>query len=104
MRCAGAERTPELGRRMARWAQAGDVMRLVVGAWIKLTLMGLALGLIAALALSLFIVSQLFGVPATDPLTYAGAAMLLAMVALIACYLPAHRAAKVDPLQALRHE
>jgi putative ABC transport system permease protein len=104
MSYAVSQRRQELGLRMALGAEAGDVMRLVVGAGIKLTFMGLALGLIAAFALSRFIVSQLFGVTATDPLTYAGAAMLLAMAALIACYLPAHRAAKVDPLQALRHE
>src|SRR5215510_14604959 len=104
MSYAVSQRRQELGLRMALGAEAGDVMRLVVGAGIKLTFVGLALGLIAAFALSRFIVSQLFGVAATDPLTYAGAATLLAMVALIACYLPAQRAAKVDPLQALRHE
>jgi putative ABC transport system permease protein len=104
MSYAVSQRRQELGLRMALGAEAGDVMRLVVGAGIKLTFVGLALGLIAAFALSRFIVSQLFGVAATDPLTYAGAAMLLAMVALIACYLPAHRAAKVDPLHALRNE
>src|SRR5262245_11994827 len=103
MSYAVSQRRQELGLRMALGAEAGDVMRLVVGEGIKLTFVGLALGLIAAFALSRFIVSQLFGVAATDPLTYAGAAMLLAMVALIACYLPAQRAAKVDPLQALRH-
>jgi putative ABC transport system permease protein len=104
MSYAVSQRRQELGLRMALGAEAGDVMRLVVGEGIKLTFVGLALGLIAAFALSRFIVSQPFGVAATDPLTYAGAAMLLAMVALIACYLPARRAAKVDPLQALRHE
>jgi predicted permease len=101
---AVSQRKQELGLRMALGAEAGDVMRLVVGAGVKLTFVGLVLGLIAAFALSRFIVSQLFGVAATDPLTYAGAAMLLGVVALIACYLPARRAVKVDPLQALRHD
>src|SRR5262245_10346346 len=104
MSYAVSQRQQELGLRMALGAEAGDVMRLVVGEGVKLTFVGLALGLIAAFALSRFIVSQLFGVVATDPLTYAGAAMLLAMVALMACYLPARRAAKVDPMVALRNE
>ncbi len=98
------QRSQEIGLRMALGATSRDVLRMVIGEGFKLTVAGLALGLAAAFALSRLIASQLFGVTATDPLTYGGVAMLLGVVALIACYLPARRAVKVDPLQALRHE
>jgi putative ABC transport system permease protein len=96
------QRIKEIGLRMALGAEAGDVLRMVIGEGFKLTFVGLSLGLAAAFALSRFIASRLFGVTATDPLTYAGVALLLAAVALIACYLPARRAARTEPIVALR--
>jgi putative ABC transport system permease protein len=85
-------------------AQARDVLKLVVGQGMRLVAFGLALGLLAALGLTRWLKTLLFGVEATDPLTYAVIAALLAAVALLACYIPARRAMKVDPLVALRHE
>jgi predicted permease len=98
------QRVQEIGLRMALGAEAGDVLRMMIGEGFKLTFVGLGLGLAAAFALSRFIASQLFGVTATDPLTYAGVALLLALVALVACYLPARRAARTEPIVALRCE
>jgi putative ABC transport system permease protein len=98
------QRTQEIGLRIALGAANRDVLRLVIGEGFKLTVAGLALGLAASFALSRLIAGQLFGVTATDPLTYAGVAALLAMVAMLACYIPARRAARVDPMVALRRE
>jgi putative ABC transport system permease protein len=89
---------------MALGAQTRDVLRLIVGQGFKLVLIGLAIGLAGAFALTRLLASLLFGVGTKDPLTFLVVAGILAFVAILACYLPARRASRVDPLIALRYE
>ena len=99
-----ARRTRELGIRMALGAQQRDLLRLVVGQGICLVLIGAAIGIAAAMGVTRFMTSMLYGVHANDPLTIVGVAILLLVVSLLACYIPARRAMRVDPMVALRHE
>jgi predicted permease len=96
------QRTHEIGVRMALGAQSRDVMRLVVGEGVRMALLGVAAGIAGALGLTRLMANQLFGVSAHDALTFVAVAVLLTLVALLACYLPARRAVRVDPVVALR--
>lgn len=98
------ERTHEIGIRMALGAHRVDVLRLVGRLWLKLTGIGVAVGVGLAMAVARLISTVLFGVTPTDPLTYVAMAVALAGVAMLACYIPARRAVKVDPIVALRYE
>ncbi|PYU40570.1 MAG: hypothetical protein DMG54_22950 [Acidobacteria bacterium] len=99
-----SQRTQEIGLRMALGAQLASVQRMILGQTLKLTLLGLGLGLAGAFVVARFLTSMLFGVGVYDPVTFVGVAALLIAVALMAAYVPARRAMRVDPIVALRYE
>jgi ABC-type antimicrobial peptide transport system permease subunit len=101
---AVAQRTREIGVRMALGAQIGQVLRMILGQGALLAGIGLLLGVVGAVGLRKVLASLLFGVTPTDPLIFAAVVALLALVSFVACYFPARRAARVDPLIALRYE
>jgi predicted permease len=99
-----AQQTHEIGIRLALGAEPGDLVRMVVGRGAKLALIGLSIGIVTALALTRLLGTLLFGVGPQDPLSFAAAAALLTLIALASCYIPARRATRIDPTQALRYE
>jgi len=99
-----SRRAREMGVRMALGAQRSDVLLLIMKEGAKLSLAGIGLGLLGAFFLAKLLASQLYGVSVIDSVTYASVAVLVAIVTMLACYIPARRAARVDPLVALRYE
>ena len=104
MAYSAAQRTHEIGIRMALGAERRNILQMVLGQGLRLAIAGTAAGLVGALVVSYTMAGLLYGVRPTDPLTFGGVALLLVVVAVFACYLPARRALRVDPMIALRHE
>ena len=101
---AASQRTHEIGIRMALCAQPASILRLIVGQGLKLVLLGAGVGLGVSFWLARFLQKFLFGISSSDPVTFGGVAALLGVVALLACWIPARRASRVDPMVALRYE
>jgi ABC-type antimicrobial peptide transport system permease subunit len=99
-----SKRTREIGIRMALGAQRRDVLLLIIKEGAKFSFVGVVLGVVGALGVTRLLASQLHGVSATDPITYAAVAIAMTVVTLLACYIPARRAMRIDPLVALRYE
>ena len=99
-----SQRTKEMGIRMALGAQRKDILGMIIGEGARLAAIGAGIGILAALGLTRLMASQLYGVSVTDPITFTGVAIILVGVALFACYIPARRAMRVDPMVALRYE